>query len=77
MSPEQLRGDLALDLRADVYALGMSLYELLEGRPGIDLSGLSLQSAVARLLADRPPLLRDVPADVAALWSGRSRRTRR
>ena len=32
MSPEQFRGDRSLDLRADVYALGATLYRCLTGR---------------------------------------------
>ena len=32
MAPEQIRGDL-LDARADLYAVGMMLYELVTGRP--------------------------------------------
>ena len=55
MSPEQIEGDVEqLDVRSDVYAIGLVLYELLCGRAPYDLAGLPL-SAVARKIRDELP----------------------
>jgi serine/threonine protein kinase len=43
-SPEQLVGvpkGESLDFRSDIYSLGMTMYELLAGRPAVDAQGLS------------------------------------
>ena len=53
MSPEQARGDVAaIDVRADAYALGVILYELLGGRLPFD--GNSKIELLVKLLDQDP-----------------------
>ncbi|MCC6406569.1 MAG: serine/threonine-protein kinase PknK, partial [Planctomycetes bacterium] len=69
MSPEQARGSHDVDARADVFALGCVLFELLTGR--VPFEGESPMAVLAKILlesAPRPSDLRpDVPPVIDAL----------
>lgn len=55
MSPEQVRGRSdEIDVRSDVYALGVMLYEMLSGQMPYDLSQASLPEAM-RIICEEPP----------------------
>ena len=69
MAPEQAAADPGVDHRADIYALGIVLYEMLVGTP--PFHGRSPQELLRAQLADAPPPIGarryDVPAQLAAL----------
>ena len=55
MSPEQASGDSRdIDLRTDVYSLGVVLYELVSGKPPYNTSGISVVQAI-RQICEAPP----------------------
>ena len=52
MSPEQARGDEALDHRIDLYALGVILYEISTGR--VPFTGANYLSIISQVLNEDP-----------------------
>jgi WD40 repeat protein/predicted Ser/Thr protein kinase len=61
MSPEQVTADpAAIDHRADVYTLGVILFELLAHRPPYQLEGRPLAEVARLILEEEPPRLGSV-----------------
>lgn len=73
MSPEQISGrDELVDVRTDVYALGVMLYELMCDRAPLPLDGLAVPQAIERILETVPespdsinPKLKGDPTTIA------------
>jgi serine/threonine-protein kinase len=69
MAPEQVMSSRAVDARADVWALGVTLYELLAGRPPFD--GQTVLAVLNQIEHQQPPRLDDqrpgIPHALAAL----------
>ena len=64
MSPEQCRGAAAVDWRADIYAMGCILFEMLAGRPPFVYDGFG--ELIAAHIGEAPPALRALRPQVSA-----------
>jgi serine/threonine-protein kinase len=56
MSPEQVRNSRDIDFRVDIWALGMTLYEFLSGRPAFCAD--TFPAVCAAIIADTPVSIR-------------------
>jgi serine/threonine protein kinase len=63
MAPEQQLGD-EIDARADLYAVGVVLYECLTGR--MPHQADSTMALIAKMLEETPPSPRDLMPDIPA-----------
>nr|HEX4312576.1 HEAT repeat domain-containing protein [Kofleriaceae bacterium] len=61
MSPEQINGSKDIDLRTDIYAMGVITYEMFAGKT--PFLGDTLQAIMTGHLFTEPPRLDDVPTD--------------
>lgn len=64
MSPEQIKGDVQLDGRSDIYAIGVILFEMLSGQP--PFTGDTPTSIMMKHVMDPVPKIIDVAADLPA-----------
>jgi eukaryotic-like serine/threonine-protein kinase len=77
MSPEQARGE-KVDVRTDIFSLGVMLYEMIAGRP--PFMGVTPNETIAAILRDSPPPLAecapDAPPEMERILSRALRKNR-
>ncbi len=62
MSPEQMSSTRSVDMRTDIWALGVILYEILTGR--VPFEAETMPQLCGMILQDPPPSLRDTRPDI-------------
>ncbi|MFH1023846.1 MAG: FHA domain-containing serine/threonine-protein kinase [Planctomycetota bacterium] len=65
IAPEQARGE-SVDIRADIYSLGITFYYLLSGQ--LPFEGTSAQEIIAKHCTEAPPPLRNLVPNLPALY---------
>jgi eukaryotic-like serine/threonine-protein kinase len=65
MAPEQIRGEEQIDCRADIYALGVVMYEMLTGKVPFDREN-TVKVLMAHLHEPPPPLIAEGCPDTLA-----------
>ena len=63
ISPEQARGEADVDIRTDIYSLGVTFYHMLTGHP--PFQGSTAAVVITRRLTEDPPWIRDVLPNIS------------
>ena len=64
MAPEQIADSRSVDARADVYSIGVMLFEALTGRVPFDAESLS--ALFTKVVSEKPPAIEDLRPDLPA-----------